>query len=291
MVTESGCPCLERAVRRGCIRRKPSCGNRVPQRAIVESSRLDFVLHVRLLGSSRVGWLLPAVAWRPCSCFPHAVADVTACWKWPTCRPRRPRCATRLRPVYNRVGNVKNGERVEVLDREKRFARVRTASGIEGWIEQRFLVDQKTFDALQKLTAGQSERSGAGSGSPAQRNQPARHARPRNRTSLPVGFGREGCDPEARHRRKQPGRGALAEAVWRSPARRRRRARCSKTGGWCATIRAAWDGCWRAWWTWMSRSTLRSTPRASASSLSSRLNEVQDSDKGVQKRSRNTSAC
>jgi SH3-like domain-containing protein len=55
--------------------------------------------------------------------------------------------------IYNRVGNVKNGERVEVLDREKRFARVRTSSGLEGWIEQRYLVDQKTFDALQKLTA------------------------------------------------------------------------------------------------------------------------------------------
>ena len=55
--------------------------------------------------------------------------------------------------IFNRVGNVKNGERVEVLDREKRFARVRTAGGLEGWIEQRFLVDQKTFDALQKLTA------------------------------------------------------------------------------------------------------------------------------------------
>jgi SH3-like domain-containing protein len=55
--------------------------------------------------------------------------------------------------IFNRVGNVKNGERVEVMEREKRFARVRTASGLEGWIEQRFLVDQKTFDSLQKLTA------------------------------------------------------------------------------------------------------------------------------------------
>src|SRR6201981_3715032 len=54
--------------------------------------------------------------------------------------------------IYNRVGTVKNGERVEVVDREKRFARVRTASGIEGWVEQRYLVDQKTFDGLQKLT-------------------------------------------------------------------------------------------------------------------------------------------
>jgi SH3-like domain-containing protein len=55
--------------------------------------------------------------------------------------------------VYNRVGTVKNGERVDVLEHEKRFARVRTSSGVEGWIEQRFLVDQKTYDGLQRLTA------------------------------------------------------------------------------------------------------------------------------------------
>src|SRR5579863_6438222 len=54
--------------------------------------------------------------------------------------------------IYNRVGNVKNGERVEIIDREKRFAKVRTSTGVEGWIEQRFLVDQKTFDGLQRLT-------------------------------------------------------------------------------------------------------------------------------------------
>jgi uncharacterized protein YgiM (DUF1202 family) len=54
--------------------------------------------------------------------------------------------------MYNRVGTVKNGDRVEILDREKRFALVRTATGVEGWIEQRNLVDQKVFDGLQKLT-------------------------------------------------------------------------------------------------------------------------------------------
>ncbi|HWW14530.1 MAG TPA: SH3 domain-containing protein [Candidatus Dormibacteraeota bacterium] len=54
--------------------------------------------------------------------------------------------------AFNRVGTLKNGERVEVLEREKRFSRVRTADGIEGWVEQRYLVDQRTYDALQKLT-------------------------------------------------------------------------------------------------------------------------------------------
>jgi SH3-like domain-containing protein len=54
--------------------------------------------------------------------------------------------------IYNRVGTVKNGERVDVVDREKRFARVRTSSGLEGWVEQRYLVDQKTFDGFEQLT-------------------------------------------------------------------------------------------------------------------------------------------
>ena len=54
--------------------------------------------------------------------------------------------------AYTRVGTVKNGDRVEVVDHEKHFSRVRTASGAEGWIEQRYLVDQKTYDAIQKLT-------------------------------------------------------------------------------------------------------------------------------------------
>jgi SH3-like domain-containing protein len=59
--------------------------------------------------------------------------------------------------VYNRVGTVKNGDRVEVVDREKHFSRVRTANGSEGWIEQRYLVDQKTYDAIQKLTQDNQE--------------------------------------------------------------------------------------------------------------------------------------
>jgi len=54
--------------------------------------------------------------------------------------------------VYNKVGVVKNGERVEILDRDRRFAKVRTSGNLEGWIEQRFLVTQAVYDQLQKLT-------------------------------------------------------------------------------------------------------------------------------------------
>jgi SH3-like domain-containing protein len=56
-----------------------------------------------------------------------------------------------LSQVYNKTGTVKNGDRLEVLDHEKRFAKVRTASGVEGWVEQRYLVTQPIYDAFQKL--------------------------------------------------------------------------------------------------------------------------------------------
>jgi SH3-like domain-containing protein len=55
--------------------------------------------------------------------------------------------------VYEKVGVVKNGERVEVLDHDRRFVKVRTATGATGWVEQRYLVGQDVYDRIQKLTA------------------------------------------------------------------------------------------------------------------------------------------
>jgi SH3-like domain-containing protein len=53
--------------------------------------------------------------------------------------------------VYNKTGTVKNGEAVQVLGRDRRFVRVRTSVGAEGWIEQRYLVSQQVFEGFQKL--------------------------------------------------------------------------------------------------------------------------------------------
>jgi len=108
---------------------------------------------MRLRGSFRAGSVVLALAMAAifllpaCSRGRHRVIEVAYV--------SAPQVGLRdqVAAIFNRVGNVKNGERVEVMEREKRFARVRTASGIEGWIEQRYLVDQKTFDSLQKLTA------------------------------------------------------------------------------------------------------------------------------------------
>jgi hypothetical protein len=105
---------------------------------------------VRLNRSIRAKWTLAILAviaiFPACNRGRHRVLEVAYV--------SAPQASLRdqVSAVYNRVGTVKNGERVEIVDREKRFARVRTTSGIEGWVEQRYLIDQKTFDGLQKLT-------------------------------------------------------------------------------------------------------------------------------------------
>jgi SH3-like domain-containing protein len=53
--------------------------------------------------------------------------------------------------VYRKTGTVKNGEPVQVLERERRFVRVRAADGAEGWVEQRALVPRQVYDEFQKL--------------------------------------------------------------------------------------------------------------------------------------------
>jgi len=55
--------------------------------------------------------------------------------------------------LYTKTGVVHNGEQVEVLEKQRRFVRVRTASGAEGWLELRYLVDADVFRAFQALSS------------------------------------------------------------------------------------------------------------------------------------------
>jgi len=81
-----------------------------------------------------------------------------------------------LSQVFNKVGTAKNGDRVDVLDREKRFARVRTESGAEGWVEQRYLVSQQVYDGFQKLK--QQEQNSPVEGTATTRNDTNLHVEP-----------------------------------------------------------------------------------------------------------------
>src|ERR1700680_221214 len=82
--------------------------------------------------------------------------------------------------VFNKTGVVKNGDRVQILERERRFARVRTAGGTEGWIEQRSLVPQSVYDGFQKLA--QQEQSAPIQATGTTRNDTNIHVEPGRET-------------------------------------------------------------------------------------------------------------
>ena len=57
----------------------------------------------------------------------------------------------RVAAVYNKVGTVKAGDRVQVLEHQRRFLRVRTENKEEGWLEERFTITEAVYNQFQKL--------------------------------------------------------------------------------------------------------------------------------------------
>lgn len=57
----------------------------------------------------------------------------------------------RVAAVYTKVGSLHNGDRVQVLGQDRRFLKVRSPAGIEGWIEERNLAGQDVYDGFTQL--------------------------------------------------------------------------------------------------------------------------------------------
>jgi len=59
----------------------------------------------------------------------------------------------RLAAVSNRIAEVKNGQRLVVIERARRFVKVKTEKGEIGWIDEHAVIDQQIYDKFSALAA------------------------------------------------------------------------------------------------------------------------------------------
>ncbi len=57
----------------------------------------------------------------------------------------------RIAAVSNRTGTVRNGDRLKVLDHGRRFLKVETEKGEQGWIDEKVVAPQEVFDGFGDL--------------------------------------------------------------------------------------------------------------------------------------------
>jgi uncharacterized protein YgiM (DUF1202 family) len=117
--------------------------------------------------------------------------------------------------VYAKTGSVHNGDRVTVLEHSKRWVRVRDERNEEGWIQERYLVDEAVFRAFNQLYSDHAKEAAQAHG--ALRNDFRLHVTPGRQTDR-LFLLKEGEKVDMLQRASVPKNGVLPPPKTSAPA-------------------------------------------------------------------------